>query len=594
MVYLYAVIIAASALMFGVFVRAVMMSLGFVPDFGSGLLLVFGSASVYVLLQASFMGFMRVYQPTKAVSTYVTEMLSNAGVLVLLPYVMRYPISWPADALERVEPLIYLGVCVIIQLIGKMATFFGSHRGALVGRRGVFGYIVVVILSGTASIVLADRWVQSLETARSIAPTETTVEVFGDVHASTRVIPEGATLTESVVAEPGLSITTRWSAGESDPPESVYATFVMVGQDTKVYQDSVSVAPGELSEIRVPNEYVPKDIQQYSLRWTREREPNWQRLLGLRPIVYALPESPDALAPSPLSAIMSGPYEHRERPAARGMNVVLIVIDGLAANHLSMMGYPRSVTPSLDKLAIGGLSYPNGTSFTANSADAIESMLSGRGEIAIRATMESELVSTLLADSGYATVAYTEGTRKGDGLRFGNGIEAGFQEFSDGYDSVTGSRGTVQRAQEWIREHEHIQFFMLLRLSGLTEYLSFDAGEGAVFPEEGGRPTPRDDYDNALLNLDASLGSLLKFIRDYDTRKNTYVMVTAPYGYQFSLDQSGRELSDPSMRVPVIINGPGVRKANVPRQVELADVGATIATVTQVDFSRSIEGRPIN
>lgn len=594
MVYLYGLTVAVSALVFGVFCRAVMVSLGFVPDLNSGLTLVLGTASIYVFLQCLFMGFLRLYQPTKAVSTYLTEMISNASVVVFFPYLMHVSIAWPAEVLYRVEPLIYIGVCVVLQLVFKLATFFGAHRGALVSRRGVLGYVLTGIVTLTASIILTDSWVQGLESARATAPPETTVATFGDEHVITRTMPEGATFTEQVEATPGLTVTTHWSVGESNAPETVNATFVLEGRSTKVYQDSVSVSPGALAEIRVPNEYVPEDIQRYSVRWTRAREPNWQRMLGLRPIVYALPESPDAPPPPMLNATLAGPFVHRERPSASGMNVVLIVVDGLASSHLSMNGYPRNVTPALDKLGYGGLAYPNGESFTADSGVAIESILASRGEMAIRATSETERITSLLAESGYSTVAFTEGLRKGDALRYGGGHEVGFQVYADGFDNTTGSRGTVKRAQEWIREHQEIQFFVMVRLTGLTEYAAFDAGEGAAFPEEGGRPTPKDAYDNALLNLDASLGSLLKFIRDYDTRKNTFVIVTSPYGYQFSLDRSGRQLDQPTMRVPVIINGPGVRKAKIPQRVELQDVGATISAITGVDYSRSAEGKPLN
>lgn len=594
MLYLYCAIVAGASLLFAVFCRAAMLGLGLVPNFGSGLLLIFCTGSLYILVQAAFMAAMRLYQPTKARSTYLTEIASNASVILLIPYILHVSIPWPSSVLLRVEPLLYLCAFGGLQFVTKLATFYGSHRGRLENRTGALGYVIASIVSLTLSIVLANQWLQSLDAARTSAPVETESMAFDDgIYAHARSILEGSTLSQKVEFEPGQTITTRWSATPDEEFERVYATFVLQGKETAIYEKSVSIEPGRLGEIRVPNAVIPEGFRSFEMRWTRTKEPNWQRMLGLRPIVYALPETPGGPVPPAHSAIMSGPFVHGERPMARGGNVILIVVDGLAANHVSMMGYSREVTPALDKLAYAGLSYPNGNSYTADPGQALEAMLCGVNELSLSVPGGHESIVTRLAEAGYSTVAFTEGAHVSDsGLQFGEGLEQGFELFDEGYRSEQGSRATVERAQRWIGEHEWVKFFMVIRIRDLADYQTFDPGEGGF--SENGRTRAIDSYDNALLDIDSKLGSLLKFVRDRDTRKNTYIIVASPYGHAFSLDRSGRALDETTMRTPIIINGPGLRKAKLPKKASIEDIGPTISKITGVAYSGRVDGSPLN
>lgn len=594
MLYIYCTTVGLAALVFAVFCRAVLLSLGFVPNFESGLLLIFSTGFLYVLIQSTFMSVIRLYQPTRYPATYLTEIASNASVIVLVPYILHVEIPWPSSVLLRVEPLIYLGLVGIIQAITKLATFYASHRGILTSRTGALGYVITAILSLTISILMANQWVGSLEDARAMAPaTSEPTALKNGVHASVRPMPEGSTLIQEVDSEIGQTITTRWTVDPDSELDRIYATFLLKGKDVKTYQQSIDVRPGVLSEIRVPNEFVPENFRSFEFRWTRDSEPNWQRMLGLRPIVYALPDRPGEVVPAPLSVLMSGPFVHQERPSARGANVILIVVDGLAANHVSMMGYPREVTPALDKLAYGGLSYPNGYSHSDDSASAIESMLTGLSELALRSGQVHESIVPRLKDAGYSTIAFTEGEHPSDeDFRFGKGLEQGFEWFDEGYVSDEGSRATLERAQRWIGDHQWVKFFMMVRIRDLENYREFDPGEGG-FMEEG-RRRDVDAYDNALLDLDSKLGSLLKSVRDNETRKNTYVIVASPYGYTFALDQSGRQQDERTLRTPIIINGPGMRKAKIPKKVDIDDIATTISSITGVRFDSGRTGTALN
>ncbi|MCD6350999.1 MAG: sulfatase-like hydrolase/transferase, partial [Armatimonadetes bacterium] len=60
------------------------------------------------------------------------------------------------------------------------------------------------------------------------------------------------------------------------------------------------------------------------------------------------------------------------------MQVVLISIDTLRADHLSCYGYPRPTSPNLDKLAAEGVLFENCISGSCHTTPAFASMVSGQ------------------------------------------------------------------------------------------------------------------------------------------------------------------------------------------------------------------------
>jgi hypothetical protein len=587
-VYLYSLVLMLSAGLFGTFCRSVMLGLGFVPDLASGLYILATSGSIYLAMQCVYMGGLRILAPTTARSTYFSEMASGCATLILLPYVLHVSVPWPLETLERLEPLLYLCGFGVIHLFLKLSTFYASLQGAPSGRRGVIGYAASTILFILLGVFFQSRWVDSLEAARTQAPNAVEDFLVGSLHAEGRLMPEGATLRVMSAYRRDQTISTRWASTADSEVARVYATFVMQGDEEKVYQSWTKPTAGAWSEIRVPNEFVPDGLWSYEVRWTRQKEPNWQRILGLRPIVYNLPETPGAEPPPPSIVLMSGPFVHAERPIAREPNIVLILVDGLAANHLSMMGYEREVTPSLDKLGYGGLSFPNMFSPSADVGDAVAVLFTGEtGGGAV-----SESLVSRLADAGYSTIGFTEGeTRGGSDLVYGEGSESGFELFDASYDASGGSGGTLQKARKWIEGHQAIKFFMLVRLRSLEDISALTEIDGA-YPVQG-RVQAIDAFDNGLQRLDSQIGSLLKYIRDHETRKNTFVIVTSTYGHAFSIRSDGRRLDEATLRTPLIVNGPGIRKTKDSRRVDMDDVAATIVELARVKAPGSGRGKSV-
>ena len=588
MVYIYSLIVVIASGIFGLFSRTIMQDMGLVPNFSSGLLLICAAGALYIFLQASFMAIMRVYQPTKSHSTYLTEMASNAAVLALIPFILHVSIAWPSAVLEKVAPLVFLAVFSVIHLFFKLATFYASHQGAISRRRDAMAYMITAVVMLIFMVIFQGRWMASLEKARIQAPEETQVMTLNSMAAQARIIPEGAILQREVTPDSAQTITAHWANVNGGQLETIYATFTMQGNSNTLYESSVTLPAHGWGEVRVPNDFIPDGMHHAEVRWTRKQEPNWQRIFGLRPIVFSATESETSH-----EVALSGPYFHYERPVVGKPNIIVIMIDGLAANHLSLMGYTREVTPSLDKLGYTGLAMPNTKVSKKDIKSTVQQLVTGTRSREVLLLDKPASIVDVLREAGYSTIAFTEGDASSDSdLIYGSGAEKGFELFNAAYSPTLGSKQTVTEARQWINTHQEIPFFMLLRLRGLEHAPSATSEVKGTYPVKG-VTRPIDSFDNALLDLDAQIGSLLKFIRDRELSKNTYVLVTAPYGHDFSLQRSGQLLPEPSTRVPLILNGPGIRTGKVSREVDMADIGVTISDITGIPYPKLVEGQSV-
>jgi membrane-anchored protein YejM (alkaline phosphatase superfamily) len=133
-----------------------------------------------------------------------------------------------------------------------------------------------------------------------------------------------------------------------------------------------------------------------------------------------------------------------------------------------------------------------------------------------------------------------------------------------------------------------IPFLCVVRVRTLAQFPP--AVEEALTFETAGQTLDVDKFDNALVAVDRQLGALFKFIRDYETRSNTCIVVTAPYGHEFSPGASRKYMGVPSERVPLIIEIPDRRQRKIPKEAHLHDLGATLAYLGGVRLPSTVDG----
>ncbi len=605
---LYFIALAVSSGLIGLFTRHVSADFGFVAGFQAGAFLAVGAAAAYAVIQLIYMAGLRLLQPSRSVGPYLTEILSQASAALTVPIILGIEIPWPAEEMARFEALIVLAVFGVLHLFFKLTTFFASLQGETAPRYGFLPWFGAAAICAWISYAGLMQWLGGIESARPTAPESGADYRIGDQFARAREMPEGSTLDWAMTPFPGQTVTLRWAnvPGAGAELTNVFVSATLGGTETKSYTTSVRLTENGWAEVRVPAEYVPQDANRVHVRWTRSKEPTWQRLLGLHPVVYGDQPAEGGVPAAPAKILLSGPFQHSLRSEPAPLNFVILSVDGLSATQTGFIGDVEETTPSLDRLASASLAFTNAYTPAPEAVAANMTLLTGvgplrHGYLGKRTgplAGDRLTIAQVLQSAHYTTAAFTEGELAGkEDLVFGSGFERGFELFDPSYvaniDStdVPPSQSTLDAARDWIERHADIHFFLFVRLRELADS-EFRARDD-VDPNARGLATPYTNYVRALANLDGRIGSLVKYIRDRDTRKNTCIVVTSSYGLDFfgpnGLDGGG--LSEPVLHVPLIVFVPGQDSAARGDIVGLEDVPAVIARLAGVDSLKDMEGR---
>jgi len=319
-------------------------------------------------------------------------------------------------------------------------------------------------------------------------------------------------------------------------------------------------------------------------------------------------------------------------PAA-GSNVLIIVMDTVRADHLSTLGYVRSTTPNLDRLASRGVLFENAMSTSSWTLPAHASLLTGRFPFEHGAELKTYdgRYSTLpeaFQARGYRTGAFSANTYY---FAPTNGLGGGFLYF-DGvftnlgdtlmrtlygrnlmmaYEAVSRSdlpgrkRAELVNAQflNWLHQDASRPFFAVLNYFDAHDpYLppSPFRGRFANRPDVGGvlngwaerealnRPSDVQDeqeaYDGGIAYEDDRIGRLVSALEERGLADNTLLVVVSDHGEFFGehgLYLHKNALFMEGIHVPLLFVWPGhvpagVRVAN---PVSIARLPATVMTL---------------
>ena len=166
-----------------------------------------------------------------------------------------------------------------------------------------------------------------------------------------------------------------------------------------------------------------------------------------------------------------GPETTEQRP----LNVILISIDSLRADHLGCYGYERDTSPAIDALARDGVLFEQVVSqapWTLPSHASLFTSLYGRthrtNDVSRRLPHDVPTLAGALAEAGYSTRAIVSGTFMQS--RFG--LDSGFEIYDDALARVTHRRShesvtsptTQERALELLNAAPE-PFFLFLHRS---------------------------------------------------------------------------------------------------------------------------------
>jgi arylsulfatase len=321
------------------------------------------------------------------------------------------------------------------------------------------------------------------------------------------------------------------------------------------------------------------------------------------------------------------------------VNVILITVDTLRADHLGAYGYPRDTSPNLDALARESLLFRNAYSQSSETNPPLSSLMTSHYPHETKVFRNFHqlqpgalTLAEVLKAEGYRTGAVVSNFS----LRRGAGFAQGFDTYDDqmddwgdrtweGYERVAPK--TTAAAVTWLEQHSKERFFLWVHYMDPhgpytppvpynTMFVESTIGEERILPflekatGSGGIPPYVrsddhreaqyyiDQYDGEIRFFDYWLGELLKTIRALGLLEKSLIILTADHGegmgehdYYFTHPEF---LYDGLIHVPLVVRFPGAspRTGSLEHAVALVDVFATI--LDSVSVSKPMNGKGLN
>ncbi len=339
--------------------------------------------------------------------------------------------------------------------------------------------------------------------------------------------------------------------------------------------------------------------------------------------------------------VVANPELYSTRPSPQPPNVLLICVDTLRADHLSLYGYRKVTSPAIDAWARDrAMTFQTAVAPSPWTLPSHVSMLTGldavkHGVNYLETSISPDLptLTGLLRNAGYRTAAVTGGGFLGPGY----GFERGFDRFR-WWPGQSGSRDELEahgeRALEWLDELSDRPFFLFFhtyethspyhrrepfftafggRLEDLgaeplstrpeagpetagfrhDHHLSW-AGGGSASAQTVDPATLAALYDGGIAHVDTVVGRLLERLRLLDLAADTIVVLTSDHGE--SLGEHGLvahgNLYDDNLLVPLVISYPRRLTAakRVHQQVRSIDLLPTVLALAGVEAPPGLDG----
>ncbi len=285
---------------------------------------------------------------------------------------------------------------------------------------------------------------------------------------------------------------------------------------------------------------------------------------------------------------LAGWVEHKsaEAPAPRA-HILLVTIDALRADRLGTYGYrTRDLTPHIDDWASQkAVVFERAYCPAPHSSYSVTSLMTGRhiydeatqGDVAFHPTLAS-----VLARAGYQTLGlYTQGIffTQGEKVDRYRRDKLGFENAVHGAYDAQKTTDHVLTQLEALSQNDAPVFVWAHYFNVHEPYLSTRFGD-----------SPADRYQGEIAEADLAVGRLLESARRI-LKGPLVVALSADHGEEFEEHGGyyhGSSLYDEQIRVPLIIEAPGVAPSRVPGPVSLVWLAPSLLRLVGVEVPLSM------
>lgn len=284
-----------------------------------------------------------------------------------------------------------------------------------------------------------------------------------------------------------------------------------------------------------------------------------------------------------------------QQPAKR--NVLLITLDTTRVDRLGSYGYSSAQTPNLDALAHSGTRFNTAMTHVPLTRPSHASILTGtlpfHHGIWSNGPYRLEPKSVTLAESFKAAGYKTGAVISSHVLTRSFGFTQGFDYFDDSLQDLSGAdpekvaSQVVKIADRWIGQEIQPPFFLWLHF--------YDPHFPWTPPEPFHSHFANSLYDGEIAYMDDAIGKILNKLKTLGWMNDTLIVAVGDHGEGLGDHQEpthGYLIYDSTMRVPLIMSGPGVPKNKVvDSQVSLTDLDPTIAEACGIKNDTKPDGK---
>jgi len=340
----------------------------------------------------------------------------------------------------------------------------------------------------------------------------------------------------------------------------------------------------------------------------------------------------------------------RTRGQSPQINVLLITIDTLRADHLSCYGYEGIRTPNIDRLAEEGILFELAISQSPWTLPSVASIVTGlyptscgAGEHVWHGTHKLQTpiyaavptIAEILRNNGYNTTAFVTNHFVGSRYGFAKGFDEYLNVHESDYRSYLAMHRLLSRlarrwdkpaiedsadiitskACRWLENGVSEPFFLWVHYLDPHDYWVYQkidlapgyngslrreldlarakSGSYMMTPEDIGYL--KSLYDGNILYTDRKIGEILETLSQLRLDDRTLIVMTSDHGEEF-LDHGffdhGHTMYDELIHVPLLLRLPGrlAAQRSVETQVRLVDVVPTVLEILDLDPVDNLDG----
>jgi choline-sulfatase len=317
---------------------------------------------------------------------------------------------------------------------------------------------------------------------------------------------------------------------------------------------------------------------------------------------------------APFEASVSTPAPPVVEAVPRRANVLIYLVDTLRSDRLGILGYPRPITPNIDRFAESSSLFLNAIGQSSWTKASVGSIFTGlwppaHGAIGWKHKLSSEIetLAERLQAEGYRTAAFVTNPNVVRTFGFTQGFDEFTRKLKRPSDEVN------QMVFDWFEGRRDEDPFLLYvhTMDPHAPYAPREPFKSEFAPTADDIPQwqPRwrwpmealpylsDLYDAEIAFNDASFGQLLGFLEERGLYEDTLIVFVSDHGEEFKEHgrwRHGANLHAETLNFPLIVKFPDQQEGTrVETAVQHIDLLPTILASVGLEIPETLEGRDL-